>query len=190
MGKWILMVDENKYEFDKFNDAISMFKAEIIKHIEVNDEAYTDGGEPFSTGSFFFYKYDKGTIKDEEIVAETRMKMLFRSLIIRDLDYSIENAIKSIKGNINYSGKNEFDDELKINIKSKLREISLDIIYNDGTDDENYLSSNAFIFDDPSIEYYFLSNWIINTSRRHNIGKVVDIKIRLKQEEKEVVFHS
>lgn len=190
MDKWILMIDEDKYEFNKFSDAIYMLKAEIIKHIEVNDEAYTNGGEPFLSGAFFFYKYDQGTITDEEIVVETRYKMLLRSLITRDLEYSKKDAIKSIKGNINYSGKNEFDEELKIDVQSKPNEISLDIIYNEGFDDEAYLHSNAFIFDDPTKEYYFISHWIINTSSRHNIGKVVDIKIRLKQEEKEEVFLS
>ena len=46
------------------------------------------------------------------------MSMLCRSFIWRGANYSKDNAIKSLKGDIHFFGRNEYDEELKIDIES------------------------------------------------------------------------
>ena len=131
----------------------------------------------------FFCKYNDGTISDEEIVVQTRMSMLCRSFIWRGAGYSKDNAIKSLKGDIHFVGKNEYDKELKIDIESLPEEVILDITHFDGVKDQTFMRSNAFIFDDPNKVYYFNSHQIITTTpKEKNLGKVVDINIQLKQD--------
>lgn len=183
MAKWILTVDNETFEFDNFSDAVTMLKAEISKHMEVNEDIFGREGEPFTPDVFLSSKYDDGTISDEEIVVQTRMSMLCRSFIWRGANYSKDNAIKSLKRDIHFFGKNEYDEELKIDIKSLPEEVILDITHFDGIKDETYLRSNAFIFDDPGKVYYFNSHQIITTSQKEkNLGKVVDISIQLRQD--------
>ena len=183
MAKWILTVDNETFEFDNFNDAVTMLKAEISKHMEINEDIFGREGEPFTPDAFLSCKYDDGTISDEEIVVQTRMSMLCRSFIWRGANYSKDNAIKSLKGDIHFFGKNEYDEELKIDIKSLPEEVILDITHFDGVKDETYLHSNAFIFDDPGKVYYFNSHQIITTTpKEKNLGKVVDISIQLRQD--------
>ena len=84
---------------------------------------------------------------------------------------------------IHFFGKNEYDEELKIDIKSLPEEVILDITHFDGVKDETYLHSNAFIFDDPGKVYYFNSHQIITTTpKEKNLGKVVDISIQLRHD--------
>lgn len=183
MHKWILNVNEETFEFDNFNDAVTMLKAEISKHMEVNEDIFGREGEPFTPDTFLSCKYVYGTISDEEIVVQTRMSMLCRSFIWRGADYSKDNAIKSLKGDIHYFGKNEYDEELKIDIKSLPEEVILDITHFDGIKDETYMRSNAFIFDDPNKAYYFNSHQIITTTpKEKNLGKVIDFNVVLKGE--------
>ena len=181
MTKWILTVDNETFDFNNFNDAVTMLKAEISKHMEINEDIFGREGEPFTPDVFISSKYDDGTISDEEIVVQTRMSMLCRSFIWRGANCSKDNAIKSLKGDIHFFGKNEYDEELKIDIKSLPEEVILDITHFDGIKDETYLRSNAFIFDDPNKLYYFKSHQIITTSQKEkNLGKVVDIGIQLR----------
>lgn len=103
--------------------------------------------------------------------------------IWRGADYSKDNAIKSLKGDIHFIGKNEYDEELKIDIESSFEEVILDITHFDGVKDKTYMRSNAFIFDDPNKVYYFNSHQIITTTpKEKNLGKVVDINIQLRQD--------
>ena len=183
MAKWILTVDNETFEFDNFSDAVTMLKAEISKHMEINEDVFGREGEPFTPDAFLSCKYDDGTISDEEIVVQTRMSMLCRSFIWRGANYSKDNAIKSLKGDIHFFVKNEYDEELKIDIKSLPEEVILDITHFDGVKDETYLHSNAFIFDDPGKVYYFDSHQIITTTpKEKNLGKVVDISIQLRHD--------
>lgn len=117
-------------------------------------------------GYIFSCKYNDGTISDEEIVVQTRMSMLCGSFIWRGADYSKDNAIKSLKGDINFIGKNEYDEELKIDIESLLEEVILDITHFDGVKDQTFMRSNAFTFDDPNKVYYFNSHQIITTTSK------------------------
>lgn len=183
MSKWILTVDNETFEFDHFSDAVTMLKAEISKHMEVNEDIFGRDGEPFTPDAFLYCKYVDGTITDEEIVVQTRMSMLCRSFIWRGADYSKDNAIKSLKGDIHFISKNEYDEELKIDIESSSEEVILDITHFDGVKDKTYMRSNAFIFDDPNKVYYFNSHQIITTTpKEKNLGKVVDINIQLRQD--------
>ena len=181
MAKWILTVDNETFDFNNFSDAVTMLKAEISKHMEINEDIFGREGEPFTPDVFLSSKYDNGTISDEEIVVQTRMSMLCRSFIWRGANYSKDNAIKSLKGDIHFFSKNEYDEELKIDVKSLPEEVVLDITHFDGAKDETYLHSNAFIFDDPDKEYYFNSHQIVTTtSKEKDLGKVVDINIQLR----------
>ena len=183
MAKWILTVDNETFNFDNFSDAVTMLKAEISKHMEVNEDIFGREGEPFTPDAFLSCKYVDGTISDEEIVVQTRMSMLCRSFIWRGADYSKDNAIKSLKGDIHFIGKNEYDEELKIDIESLPEEVILDITHFDGVKNKTYMRSNAFIFDDPNKVYYFNSHQIITTTpKEKNLGKVVDINIQLRQD--------
>lgn len=180
MAKWILTVDNETFEFDNFSDAVTMLKAEISKHMEVNEDIFGREGEPFTPDTFLSSKYDEGTISDEEIVVQTRMSMLCRSFIWRGADYSKDNALKSLKGDIHYYGKNEHEEELKIDIHSSKDEVVLDITHYDGIEDETYMRSNAFIFDDSNKKYYFNSYQIVTTtSNEKDLGKIVNINISL-----------
>ena len=40
MAKWNLTVDNETFEFDNFSDAVTMLKAEISKHMEVNEDIF------------------------------------------------------------------------------------------------------------------------------------------------------
>lgn len=183
MNKWFLTIDNEAVEFDNFNDAVAMLKAEISKHMEMNEDVFGEEGEPFESGAFFFSKYEDGTITDEEIVVQTRMTMLCRSFLLRGADLSKDNAMKSLKGDIHYLGKDEYDDELEIVVLSSPEEVILDIAHCDGIENRTYLRSNAFIFDDSNKEYYFNSHQIVTTtSKRKNLGKVVDINVRLSKD--------
>ena len=84
MAKWILTVDNETFEFDNFSDAVTMLKAEISKHMEINEDVFGREGEPFTPNAFLSCKYDDGTISDEEIVVQTRMSMLCRSFICEE----------------------------------------------------------------------------------------------------------
>ena len=53
MNKWILNVNEEIFEFDNFSDAVTMLKAEISKHMEVNEDIFGREGEPFTPDTFF-----------------------------------------------------------------------------------------------------------------------------------------
>ena len=181
MTKWILNVDFETFEFTNFEDAVTMLKAEISKHMEVNEDIFGRQGEPFAPDAFLGSKYDDGTISDEEIAVQTRMCMLCRSFIWRGANYSKDNAIKSLKGDIHYFGKNEYDEELSIDIKSLKDEVILDITHFDGIHDETFMRSNALIFDDPNKMYYFSSHQIVTTTHKEeDLGKVVGINISLK----------
>ncbi len=183
MAKWILTVDNETFDFNNFTDAVTMFKAEISKHMEANEDIFGREGEPFTPDVFLSSKYDDGTISDEEIVVQTRMSMLCKSFMWRGANDSKENAIKSLKGDIHYFGKNEYDEELEIDIESLPEEVILDITHFDGVKDQTYMRSNAFIFDDPNKVYYFNSHQIITTTpKEKNLGKVIDFNVVLKGE--------
>ena len=178
MTKWILNVNFETFEFTNFQDAVTMLKAEISKHMEINEDIFGRQGEPFEPDAFLDTKYDDGTISDEEIAVLTRMRLLCRSFIWRGANYSKDNAIKSLKGDIHYFGKNEYNEELSIDIKSLKDEVILDITHFDGIRDKTYMRSNALIFDDPSKVYYFNSHQIITTTpKEKNLGKVIDFNI-------------
>lgn len=181
MTKWILTTNSESYVFDRFVDAVAVFKTKISNYIEENKDVFDRDGMPFAPGAFFSGKYDEGTITDEEIVVQIRTSMLCGSFVWKDAEHSKENAIKSLKGDIHYEGENEFGEKLRIDIKTSPEEVLLEIAHFDGIRDETYMRSNAMIFDDPSKEYYFASHQIVTTSsKRSELGKVVDIDIRIK----------
>ncbi len=182
MSKWILRTNSESYVFDRFVDAVAAFKTKISNYIEENKGVFDRDGMPFAPGAFFSGKYDEGTITDEEIVVQIRTSMLCGSFIWKDAEHSKENAIKSLKGDIHYEGENEFDEKLRIDIKTSPEEVVLDITHHDGVKDETYMRSNALILDNPSKDYYFESHQIVTTStKRSSIGKIADLEISLKQ---------
>lgn len=185
MKKWILLVNKERFDFSNFHDAATMLKAEISKHMEINEDVFGREGDPFSPGAFFSGRYLDGTITDEDIVVSTRLNMLCRSFIWRGIDFAKDNARKSVLNSIHYMSKNdEFGEQLNIDIDVKKDEIVLDVTHYDSDGKETYMRSNAFILDDLHKKYYFKSHQIVTTtSQKDDLGKVVDLNILLKEEE-------
>ena len=103
------------------------------------------------------------------------------AFMFRNADDSKKYANRALKGDIHYSGKDPYDDELSIDIVKTEDEIKLDIVHFDQFDEE-YLRSNAFIFDDQDKDYYFKSHQIISSWAMENkTSRKIDIDVSLKK---------
>ena len=185
MKKWVLEINSKTTEFVNFKDAVTKMKDEIFNHIKTNEDVFWSEGMPFAAEAFFSWKYDDGTITDEDIVVDTRTNMLCRSFIWKDAENSKENVLLSLRKSIHYYFENTlFQRKLIINIDLLSNEVKMDISHYERNNEETYMRSNAFIFDDASKEYYFKSHQIINSSdKKEDLGKQININILLKEVE-------
>ena len=181
MSNWTVTINKEEYEFDMFSEAVRMMKTAIKQHICINTDVFNTEANIFTPDVFFFNKQQTGDLYDEDIIAHKRMSLLMYAFMHRDADDSKKCANRALKGDIHYSGKDPYDDELTIDIVKTDDEIKLDIVHFDQFDEE-YLRSNAFIFDDQDKDYYFKSHQIISTwAMEDKTSRKIDIDVSLKK---------
>ncbi len=157
-NRWIVSINDELREYPLFEDAVMSFKFAIVK--EINKAVIFSHSVPVSVASFFSGKYDS-YISDEEIVIEQRVGMLLRTLNWKDVENTKKDAAECIRKSYFYKGKDEFDDELQVDITLEGERISITINYDDGRGDDAYLMTNAFNLDDQEATYYFNSSQVI-----------------------------
>ena len=124
-------------------------------------------------------------VTDEEIVVSQRMEMLLNSFMWPQAKDQKQDALRAIKNDINYSGKIEEDyvETVSIQITKNDNEISFSGIFNEDEEDETFLNTNAFIFDDDNKRYYFKSHQEVVASHTPNkLGEVADLDLVLKRQ--------
>lgn len=183
-----MILNNEKIEFDNFKNASSSFIKEINKYFwkhtyankESNDVKIFDSGcYPDELGSFFYYLYSEAKITDDEIVLDSRLRMLLSSFINKNPKDIKNNALKVIIRSYNYQYE---DEEIGYSIKIKIDYSEDEIIFESNADEDSYLHTNAFIMDDENRKYYFDSHQICNTSNNgSDLGKTVDLSISLEK---------
>ena len=99
-----------------FFEAVRMMKTAIKQHICINTDVFNTEANIFDPDVFFFYKQQAGGLYDEDIIAHKRMSLLMYAFMYRDADDSKKFANRALKGDIHYSGKDPYDDDLSIDI--------------------------------------------------------------------------
>lgn len=180
MLQWIVQTEEFQQKYESFEEAVATFRQIIREYIEGNEEIFGCDSTPFQVGAFFGYKYDEGIISDEEIVASTRLDNLLNSFRFRDREKAEKIAITMMPRDIDYEGETEeFGEKLTIRVTHHDPQIEAVVIHDDGQN-QTYLETNAFIFDNPDMVYSYKSHQIINTTwKEGNLGKVVDLFVRI-----------
>ena len=180
--KWILKNKDNIEVFDDFNKAVFVFKEEIYHHMCINRNVFDIYNLPEDIGCHFAYKYDEGTISDDELVAFSRSIMLLDTFNgkYEKIAKTKRYVLKRIKNDINvHSEIDEFEEEAAVSIAVSNNEVNLNLEIL--KDEPSYLRTNAFIFDNKKREYFFKSHQFINTTTKpEELGKVVDIDLSLR----------
>ena len=70
--KWMLKNNDNEEIFDDFNKATVAFKNDICDHMRKNQSIYDIYNLPEDVCCHFAYKYDEGTISDDDLIAFCR----------------------------------------------------------------------------------------------------------------------
>ncbi len=157
--KWVLKDDRSIREISDFKVAKNAFKRSIIKSISEEDAELRDG-EPFVFGCYFSTKYDERSITDEEIVIETRTKMLLQYLLYPTEDEELKDEIfRTISKNYSYHGVYESNDDgtgANLSIVRNPHEIIIRLYVDDGAY-VNRLETNAFAIEDDDKEYFYIS---------------------------------
>ena len=180
MPQWIVQTEEGQQRYNGFEEAVAAFRQIIREYIEGNDEIFGRDSTPFQVGAFFGYKYDEGIISDEEIVVSTRLDNLLNSFRFNNQEEAERLAVTMMPRDIDYEGEiEEFGEKLTIRVTHHNREIEAVVIHDDGQN-QTYLETNAFIFDNLGMVYSFKSHQIISTTwKEGNLGKVVDLFVRI-----------
>ena len=188
MNKWLMILNSEKIEFDNFENATSSFIKEIHKYFWKHTYANKESTDvkvfdseccPDELGSFFYYLYSEAKITDDEIVLDSRLRMLLSSFINKNPKDIKNNALKVISRPYYYHYE---DDEIGYFIDIKIDYSKDEIILESSADEDSYLQTNAFIMDDENRKYYFDSHQICNTSNKgSDLGKTADLSISLEK---------
>ena len=191
MATWIVNnkagVKETYLDFEtavkRFRDIIANFFWDFsYEGPEDKKTFYVFGlcGVPDQIGAYFSYKYDERTITDEEIVIDQRLEMLLDFLKCQDTKDLKENTMKVIKKPIHYHGEiEEFEQTADINVDLLKDEVVVSL-----ESDDDYLKTNAFIFDNPDKTYYFDCTQTVHTADKpEDLGKVVFLDVTLTKED-------
>lgn len=189
MNKWLMTLNNEKIEFDNFNNALSSFLKEISKyfweHAYINKDAtnvfvFDSACMPDALGGFFYHLNDDRIITDEEIVLEARLRMLCSYFGCDDPKDIKSNALKSINKSFDYHYEDEeigYQVDIKVDYSPEEIVTELKAGYGD-----SYLHTNAFIMDDENKKYFFKSHQVCNiSSRKSDLGKVADLDITLEK---------
>ena len=180
--KWMLKNNDNEEIFDDFNKATVAFKNDICDHMRKNQSIYDIYNLPEDVCCHFAYKYDEGTISDDDLIAFCRAIMLMEAFVGRreKLYKTKESILKIVKNDINHHSEiSEFDEEANISISLNDNEVKLDLEIL--KEKPTSLKTNAFIIDNKKKNYYFKSHQYVNTTTiREELGKEVDIDLSLR----------
>ena len=189
MSKWFVTLNNNKSEYDRFEDALAVFLKEVSeyfwKHTCVNKESteivvFDSSYLPDSLGAFFNYLYHERMITDDEISLETRLRMLLSRLACDNPVQIKDNALKSISKSYDY----HYSDEeigylIDIKVDYSPEEIVVELNADNG---DSYLYTNAFVMDDSSKKYFLKSHQVCLTSaKRSDLGVCADLDITLEK---------
>ena len=134
MNKCLVTLNDEKIEFNNFNNALSSFLKEISEyfwnHAYINKNkpnifVFDSACMPDAVDGFFYYLNDERIITDEEIVMEARLRMLFSYFGCDNPKDIKSNALKSINKSIDYHYK---DEEIGFQVDIKVDGLSYDII--------------------------------------------------------------
>ena len=179
MRSWIVSNNFTKKSFTKFKEAVEFFKSLIKSHIEVNEYFYDECGYPTVENKYFYDKLSNALISDNEIVISQRSEMLMSSLLWEEVNKSSEYIRESIKKDYHYSGEGENGEKEFIDIVNKDDELLLQIEHLKD-EDKTCVHSNAFIFNNPHLTYYFYSKQEVGViENNHMVNKQLDAFIKL-----------
>ncbi len=191
MSKWLVTLNNDKSEYDSFEDALAVFLKEVReyfwKHTQGpwNKEStevfvFDSDNLPDSLGAFFTYLYNDRIITDDEILLETRLRMLLSRLGYNNPVQIKDNALKSISKSYDY---HYIDEEIGYLIDIKVDYSPEEIVVELNADSEDsYLHTNAFVMDDSSKKYFLKSHQVCLTSpKRSDLGVFVDLDITLEK---------
>lgn len=193
MSKWLVTLNNNKSEYDSFEDALAVFLKEVReyfwKHTYVNMYVNKESTEidvfdsdnlPDSLGAFFDHLYHERIITDDEILLETRLRMLLSRLSCNNPVQIKEYALKSISKSYDYHYN---DEEIGYLIDIKVDYSPEEIVVELNADNaDSYLHTNAFVMDDSSKKYFLKSHQVCLTSaKRSDLGVFVDLDITLEK---------
>jgi len=169
--EWILKIDDGICILNDFNKAINIIKDEMLDYFN-NEQVYSDR-VPFFVGALECELYDEEIIKDEDIVAFGRIKMLLNRLF----------------KNINFINHNyifEYIDEYKYDFKIIKNNDDIILDLNLINDCYNcYLKTNMFNLNE-SKELYFYAKEVVVTKLKddkYNLGDEISININLKKKD-------
>ena len=189
MSKWFVTLNNNKSEYDRFEDALAVFLKEVSeyfwKHTYANKESteivvFDSTYLPDSLGAFFSYLYHERMITDDEILLETRLRMLLSHLACDNPVQIKDNALKSISKSYDY----HYNDEeigylIDIKVDYSPEEIVVELNADNG---DSYLYTNAFVMDDSSKKYFLKSHQVCYTSaKKSDLGVCADLDITLEK---------
>ena len=163
--KWVIKNQDIVQYFDDFNKAVEVFRESVFNYIIHHRNVFYENNVPSDVDFIYSYKCEEGLINDEEIVAFTRLQLLFQTINddykghINKRDIILKTINKEIKL---HSEIEEFNESVDISIKPLNNEIVVDLRIDDKQ--KPFLKTNAFIFDDDKKDYYFKSLLIIRTS--------------------------
>lgn len=185
MDYYILSINGIEERIDSYEDAISSFRHEISKFLDLDYTKLPNKQFPLrlDIGGYFELKKDTfGELTKEEINILETFEKLTDCFYIKNKDEAEEKALSLIKESIDHSSKiEEYDESIEIKINKNKDEIYLFAKWLDeGTYPESNLETNAFIFSDHKKTLYFKSSQCLSmTADIKYLGKLIETEIIL-----------
>ena len=152
MAFWKLTTNNEEKLFNSFFDAAKAFKKQIVNYLMTYPDDYRQTAIPYEIYDFFEQRL--GEIELRDIESELRTELLLGSLYAYDPFLTSNNSSLWIKESFDSSIKDIGTNETAfINIVRLNDEIKADITYSGKT--KLHLKTNAFIFDNDTLTYYF-----------------------------------
>ena len=152
MAFWKLTTNNEEKLFNSFFDAAKAFKKQIVNYLMTYPDDYRQTAIPYEIYDFFEQRLEE--IELHDIESELRTELLLGSLYAYDPFLASNNSSLWIKESFDSSIKDIGTNETAfINIVRLNDEIKVDITYSGKT--KLHLNTNAFIFDNDTLTYYF-----------------------------------
>lgn len=159
-GDYEVVQDGEVIPFASFEAARDDFRRRIKEHLEEHHDAYYHG-LPFEVGVHFDAHLHEGDAADDIILAQYRVSRLCSCLPLADAAYCGFRATQALnpgQAEFHYRRKDLYtDDELDARIIQGRHEIKLSITHGEDSFD-SFLVTNAFVFEDDALPYYFRSH--------------------------------
>ncbi len=183
MDQWVVSCAGEEVFLESFEDAVRSFRTNIENYARSLNCPPCPEYIPFAVGAFFEYKSSEALITDEEIVVEYKLGMLLNSMCFPEADDCTHYNARRKYDPINYHGEiKEFEEKLDIKINCSEEEINVEILLDDN-EDNIFLLTNAFIFQDTRKTYYYKSHQVViicDSHESYRLGTSVDADITLK----------